>query len=67
MHILLAFGSVPWGYVFRFVIAGALFGLIFPQLILRVPNGFAYSYLTHWLYYAITVAMPHVFAPAGSS
>ena len=66
MHVLLAFGDVPWGYVIRFMMAAALFGLVFPHLILRVPNGMAYSYVVHWLYYAITVAMPHVFAPAAS-
>jgi hypothetical protein len=56
-HILLAFGEVPWGYVARFATLAAVFGLAFPYLILRVPNGFAYSYVTHWGYYAITVIM----------
>jgi hypothetical protein len=54
-HILLAFGDVPWGYVARFSVLAMLFGLAFPYLILRVPNGFAYSYVAHWGYYAITV------------
>ena len=54
-HILLAFGGVPWGYVIRFATLAAIFGLAFPYLILRVPNGFAYSYLTHWGYYATSV------------
>jgi hypothetical protein len=48
------------------MVAAALFGLIFPHLILRVPNGLAYSYIVHWLYYAITVAMPRVFSSAAS-
>jgi hypothetical protein len=56
-HLLLAFGDVPWGYVARFTALAALFGLAFPFLILRVPNGFAYSYVVHWAYYATTVAM----------
>lgn len=56
-HILLAFGDVPWGYVARFSILAALFGLVFPYLILRVPNGFAYSYVLHLGYYAITVVI----------
>jgi hypothetical protein len=65
-HILLLFGGVPLGYVIRFIIFSALFGLIFPRLILRVPNGLGYSYMLHWLYYAITVVMPRVFSsPAG--
>ena len=56
-HILLVFDNVPWGYVARFTILAAFFGLTFPYLILRVPNGFAYSYVVHWAYYATTVAM----------
>ena len=61
-HILLAFGGVPLGYVIRFMVFAALFGLIFPYLILRIPNGLGYSYILHWLYYAITVVMPRVFS-----
>ncbi|HEX7969216.1 MAG TPA: hypothetical protein VF502_13430 [Stellaceae bacterium] len=61
-HALLAFGGVPLGYVARFMVAASAFGLMFPYLLLRVPNGFAYSYVVHWLYYAVTVAMPHIVA-----
>jgi hypothetical protein len=61
-HILLVFGGVPIGYVIRFMFFAALFGMIFPTLILRVPNGLGYSYMLHWLYYAITVVMPRVFS-----
>jgi len=61
-HILLAFGGVPLGYVIRFMVFAALFGLIFPHLILRIPNGLGYSYMLHWLYYAITVLMPRIFS-----
>ena len=60
-HILLIFGEVPVGYVIRFAISAAAFGAIFPYLILRVPNGLAYSYIVHWLYYAVSVVMPHIF------
>jgi hypothetical protein len=61
-HLLLAFGGVPLGYVVRFMVFAALFGLIFPYLILRLPNGLGYSYMLHWLYYAITVVMPRIFS-----
>jgi hypothetical protein len=54
-HLLLAFGPVPWIYVVRFATLAAIFGFAFPYLILRVPNGFAYSYITHWAYYALTI------------
>lgn len=60
-HVLLAFGGVPFGYVIRFMVSAAAFGLIFPYLILRVPNGLAYSYIVHWLYYAVSVVLPHIF------
>jgi hypothetical protein len=56
-HLLLAFGAVPWIYVIRFAVLAAIFGIVFPYLILRVPNGFAYSYILHWAYYALTIIM----------
>lgn len=61
-HVLLALGGVPLGYVVRFMVAGTVFGFVFPYLILRVPNGLAYSYIVHWLYYAASVVLPHIFA-----
>ncbi len=62
-HLLLAFGGVPFGYVLRFVAAATAFGLLFPYLILRVRNGFLYSYGVHWLYYVVTIVMAHTFSP----
>jgi len=61
MHALLGFGGVPVGYVIRFMLSASVFGLIFPYLLLRVRNGFAYSYVIHWLYYAASVLLPHIF------
>lgn len=61
-HIFLAFGGVPWGYVIRFMVSAAAFGLLFPYLILRVRNGLAYSYVIHWAYYAASVLLPHIFS-----
>ena len=60
-HALLAFGGVPTGYLIRFMISAAAFGFLFPYLILRVPNGLAYSYIVHWVYYAVSVVLPHIF------
>lgn len=62
-HLLLAFGGMPVGYVTRFTAAAMAFGFVFPYLILRVRNGFAYSYVTHWTYYAVTVVMAHTLSP----
>ena len=62
-HALLAFGGVPIGYVIRFMLSAVLFGFMFPYLILRVRNGLAYSYVIHWIYYAVSVMLPHIFMP----
>jgi len=62
-HLLLAFSEVPTAYVIRFTLAATAFGFVFPYLILRVRNGFAYSYLTHWGYYAVTLVMVHTMSP----
>lgn len=64
-HALLAFGGVPVAYVIRFMISAGAFGFVFPYLILRVPNGLAYSYIVHWSYYAISVILPHIFFASG--
>jgi len=61
-HILLGFGGVPLGYVIRFMVSATIFGFCFPYLILKVRNGLAYSYMIHWLYYAVSVMLPHIFA-----
>ena len=63
-HLLLAFGGVPTAYVVRFMVSATVFGSIFPYLVLRVPNGLAYAYVIHWIYYAASVLLAHlVFAP----
>lgn len=65
VHVLLALGGMPAGYVVRFMVAATAFGLVFPVLILRVRNGLAYSYILHWIYYAVTIAMPRLLAAPG--
>ena len=65
-HLLLAFGSLPAMYVIRFTVFASLFGLLFPYLILRVPNGIVYSYATHWTYYAATLVTAHTISPYAS-
>jgi hypothetical protein len=65
-HVLLVLDGVPPGYVIRFMIAATAFGFAFPYLILRVPNGLAYAYIVHWLYYAATVAMPRILSSSAT-
>ena len=62
-HLILAFGGLPFGYVTRFVAAAMAFAFVFPYLILRVPNGFIYSYALHWFYYIATIVMAHLLSP----
>jgi len=62
-HVMLLFDPVPLAYVVRFVVLATLFGAIFPRLILRVPNGFAYSYALHWGFYALMVFLGRVIGP----
>ncbi len=63
MHVMLALGGMPVGYVVRFMLAAAAFGLIFPVLLLRTTNGLAWSYSLHWLYYLVTIVMAHTLSP----
>lgn len=59
-HLLLLLGGAPVGYVVRFTVIASLFGLIFPYLMLRVRNGLAYSYITHWSFYALVIVIARV-------
>lgn len=62
-HLLLAFGGLPSLYVIRFTLFATLFGLLFPWLILKVRNGFVWSYSLHWIYYAATLITAHTISP----
>ncbi|HSF65420.1 MAG TPA: hypothetical protein VLA78_13595 [Paracoccaceae bacterium] len=59
-HVLLLLGGAPVGYVVRFTVMATAFGLMFPWLLLRVRNGLAYSYMLHWLFYALAVIVARV-------
>jgi len=63
VHVLLVFDQVPWSFVIRFVVLATIFGLVFPVLILRVRNGFAYAYALHWGYYALTIYLARAVGP----
>jgi hypothetical protein len=62
-HLLLVFGGAPLGYIVRFATAATMAGFAFPYLLLRTENGFAYSYMLHWLYYAATIVLIHTISP----
>lgn len=63
MHLLLAFWGLPLNYIIQFTASATLFALIFPHLILKVPNGMAYSYALHWIYYAAIIIMSRAIPP----
>ncbi len=65
-HVLLALNGSPLLYVARFTVSALIFGYVFPILIIRVPNGFLYSYMLHWLYYVVTIIMAHTISPYAS-
>jgi hypothetical protein len=62
-HLTLALSYPNPVYVARYVIAATCFGALAPWLILRVRNGFFWSYAIHWLFYAVDITIIHfVFA-----
>lgn len=58
-HLLLVFGNPSFVYVSFFTILATIAGYIFPYLILKVKNGFMYSYMLHWTFYAVIVLLVH--------
>jgi len=60
-HLLLVFGGGGAVYVVTFTISAIIASFIFPYLILRVKNGFIYSYFLHWLFYAIAIVLVRLF------
>ena len=52
-------GSDPF-YVARYTIAASAYGFLIPWLILKVRNGFAWSYALHWGFYAADATLAHL-------
>jgi hypothetical protein len=59
-HLFLIFGGETLLYTAVFTISAFLAALCFPYLILRVKNGFVYSYFLHWSFYAVIVVLVHI-------
>lgn len=59
-HLFLIFGGETLLYVTVFTVSAFVAGLCFPYLILRVKNGFIYSYFLHWSFYAVVIVLAHV-------
>ncbi len=58
-HLLLVFGGPSFLYVSTFTFFATIAGFVFPYLILKVKNGFMYSYMLHWTFYAAIVVLAH--------
>lgn len=58
-HLLLVFAGPSILYITTFVFSATIAGFIFPYLILKVKNGFMYSYMLHWTFYAVIVLLAH--------
>ncbi|MEI6843079.1 MAG: hypothetical protein WCK48_01025 [bacterium] len=56
-HLLLVFGGGGMVYMITFTLSAVIASFIFPYLILRVKNGFLYSYFLHWLFYAVAIIL----------
>jgi len=59
-HLLLVLGGASAAYVLVFTSSAVAAALVFPYLILRVRNGFVYSYFLHWAFYAVAVILTRV-------
>ncbi len=57
IHLLLVFGGSSLAYTFFFTASAVVAGYIFPYLMLRVRNGFLYSYFLHWGFYAAVIVL----------
>lgn len=58
-HLLLVFGVPSLIYVSIFTFSATIAGFVFPYLIIKTKNGFMYSYILHWTFYAGIVLLAH--------
>lgn len=56
-HLTLALEGANPFYVERYTIAAMLFGALTPYLLIKMRNGFVYSYALHWGWYAFDTAI----------
>ncbi|HWU24282.1 MAG TPA: hypothetical protein VN086_00840 [Candidatus Paceibacterota bacterium] len=58
-HLALVFGQT-FAYMVFFTLCATVAGFIFPYLLLRVKNGFLYTYTLHWTFYAVIIILIRV-------
>ncbi len=59
-HLLLVLGGEGVIYTTLFTLAAVGASFVFPYLLLKVKNGFLYSYFLHWIFYAVVIVLVHV-------
>ena len=52
-HLTLVLNGAHPFYVLRYTVGATLFGAVTPYLMLKMRNGFVYSFLLHWGWYAL--------------
>lgn len=58
-HLALVFGQT-FAYMVFFTFCATIAGFIFPYLLLRVKNGFLYTFTLHWTFYAVIIILIRV-------
>ena len=64
IHLLMVLDGSSPAYVAIFTASAVAAGLLFPYLMLRIKNGFIYSYFIHWGFYAVVVVLSRMFFTA---
>ena len=57
IHLLLVLNGSSLAYTSFFTASATVAGFIFPYLMLRVRNGFIYSYFLQWGFYAVVIVL----------
>lgn len=60
IHLFLVFGGATTAYVTVFTLSALIAGYVYPYLLLRVRNGFIYSFFMHWGFYALVMVLARV-------
>lgn len=63
-HLTLALDGANPFYVLRYTVAATLFGAITPYQMLKMRNGFVYSFSLHWGWYALDTTIWRFLFPA---
>ena len=60
-HLTLALNGHNPVYVARYTVAATAFGAAAPYILLRYRSGFLITYGIHWAFYAVDIALIHLY------